>query len=84
MEIIRQPRAFWVGKTVITPDALVALNKEDVRLSLCRHADKLERDVALNDGVRVLSAYEDRNGTKFWIVTEADLSATTIFLPEEH
>ncbi len=30
------------------------------------------------------SGYHDRNGTKFWIITEADRSATTVLLPEDY
>ena len=30
------------------------------------------------------SAYELRDGTRIWIITEADRSVTTILLPEEY
>lgn len=33
---------------------------------------------------RVFSAYILDSGVKFWIITEADRSATTILLPEEY
>ena len=33
---------------------------------------------------RVLSAYRLKDGTKIWIITERDRSATTILLPEEY
>jgi hypothetical protein len=32
----------------------------------------------------VFSAYELRDGTRIWIITEADRSVTTILLPEEY
>ena len=35
-------------------------------------------------GGRVFSAYELRDGTRIWIITEADRSVTTILLPEEY
>ncbi|MBX3112762.1 MAG: hypothetical protein KF857_12235 [Fimbriimonadaceae bacterium] len=41
-------------------------------------------ELALADGTRLVSAYKDANGTKFWIITEADRSATTILLPEDY
>ena len=36
------------------------------------------------NGDRLLSVYQDRNGTRFWIITEADRSVTTILLPDEY
>ena len=38
----------------------------------------------LRDGERLLSIYHTLNGTKFYIITEADRSATTILLPSEY
>jgi hypothetical protein len=34
--------------------------------------------------MRILSAYLSANGTKFWIITEADRSVTTVLLPEDY
>lgn len=45
--------------------------------------DKQSNDDAVKYGNRVLSAYE-RNGEKFWIITEWDRSCTTLLLPEEY
>ena len=39
---------------------------------------------AVREGRRVLSAYGLRDGTRIWIITEADRSVTTILLPEEY
>jgi hypothetical protein len=39
---------------------------------------------AVRAGTRVFSAYELRDGTRIWIITEADRSVTTILLPEEY
>jgi hypothetical protein len=36
------------------------------------------------DGTRVFSAYELRDVTRIWIITEADRSVTTILVAEEH
>jgi len=36
---------------------------------------------AVREGRRVFSAYELRDGTRIWIITEADRSVTTILLP---
>jgi len=38
----------------------------------------------VREGRRVFSAYELRDGTRIWIITEADRSVTTILLPEEY
>jgi len=35
-------------------------------------------------GFRLLSAYHLSDGTKIWVITEADQSAKTILLPEEY
>ena len=38
----------------------------------------------LREGLRLVSAYHLPDGTKLWIITEADRSATTILLPDEY
>ncbi len=82
------------GVVRVTDGATDRLNKDDVRNALSRHIcgdwghveveDWIENDSSLRNGYRVLSAYADRNSQKFWIVTEADRSTTTIMLPEEY
>ena len=88
------PCSFSLGRVVITPNAAERLDPDDVALSLQRHAardwglccpqDAQANDDALRDGCRLLSAYRDRHGVKFWIITEADRSVTTILLPEDY
>jgi hypothetical protein len=39
---------------------------------------------ALKEGLRLLSAYHLKDGTKIWVITEWDRSATTVLLPEEY
>ena len=39
---------------------------------------------SLRIGERLLSAYTMSNGTRFWIITERDRSATTFLLPSEY
>jgi hypothetical protein len=46
--------------------------------------DALANDQALEGGGRLFSAYKLRDGTKIWIITEADRSSTCILLPEEY
>jgi hypothetical protein len=40
--------------------------------------------LSLTQSLRLFSVYHAANGTKFWIITEADRSATTILLPEDY
>ncbi len=85
---------FALGRTVITRGALAELTHEDVQRALTRHLrgdwgdlcedDKQANDDALRCGARLLSAYHTTTGLKFWIITEADRSATTVLLPEEY
>ncbi|HEV8353192.1 MAG TPA: hypothetical protein VGR24_03225 [bacterium] len=46
--------------------------------------DQLQNIRAVREGTRVFSAYELRDGTRIWIITEADRSTTTILLPKEY
>ena len=46
--------------------------------------DQLANLRAVREGSRVFSAYELRDGTRIWIITEADRSVTIILLPEEY
>lgn len=87
-------RGFSLGQVVATPGALETIPPEDVTTALARHAagdwgdvgpvDWQMNEMALEDGDRLFSAYFDGNGRKFWLITEADRSATTILLPEEY
>lgn len=86
--------SFPLERTVISPSAESLLNPEDVLLSLLRHAardwgdicpaQREENELSLREGFRLLSAYQDRNGTKFRIITEADRSVTAVLLPEDY
>lgn len=85
---------FALGRTVITAAALDALHAEDVDAAMKRHArgdwgevsqaDWAENELSLNQGFRLLSEYRDRNDQRFWIITEADRSATTVLVPEDY
>jgi hypothetical protein len=46
-------------------------------------SNRRQNEVALREGLRVLSSYEVPAG-RVWIITEADCSITTILLPEEY
>lgn len=46
--------------------------------------DRRENELSVKNGFRILSAYRTTNGTKLWVITEADRSSTTILLPSEY
>jgi hypothetical protein len=87
---------FSLGRTVATPGALEAFTSagETPFPYLARHAagdwgeldqdDKAENELAVKDGLRILSAYRLPDDTRIWVITEADRSVTTILLPEEY
>ena len=85
---------FALGRLVITSNACGLLNRIDVSRCLIRHMngdwgelcaeDKAENEFSLEKGFRILSSYRDRNSIGFWIITEADRSATTILLPDDY
>ena len=85
---------FPSGKVVSTQAAAKKIPQLVMLAALVRHLngdwgdvgphDKAANDRALRDGDRLLSAYHAPDGTKFWIITEADRSATTVLLPEDY
>jgi hypothetical protein len=85
---------FPLGQTVITSHADKVLVAEDYRACLRRHVtgdwgevceeDREENELSLREGFRLFSVYKDRLGTKFWIITEANRSLTTVLLPEDY
>lgn len=89
-----RPVKVKIEKTVITPDALERIGTACVMRALLRHSrgdwgevdehDRQANEAALKDGTRLLSVYRTADGMKFWVITEADRSATTILLPEEY
>jgi hypothetical protein len=87
---------FALGQTVMTQGAATAFTTTgDHPFSfLARHVygdwgeiseeDAAENEISVTQGFRVLSAYTLSDGTRIWIITEADRSVTTILLPEEY
>ena len=85
---------FPSGQIVITTNAQKTLHAEDVQSALARHLrgdwgdcgeeDREENELSLREGFRLLSVYHDRKNVKFWIISEADRSATTILLPDDY
>ena len=85
---------FPLGQIVATAQAMAALTREDIQLALQRHVEgdwgEVEKEdgeaneQGLLDGSRLLSVYESLAGVKFWIITEADPSVTTVLLPSDY
>jgi hypothetical protein len=90
------PARFPLGRIVITRNALNTLPSEDVHQALARHAagdwgdvceeDRQENEFSLDKHLRLFSVYHtsETPPRKFWIITEADRSATTVLLPEDY
>ena len=84
---------FPLGRLVITPAAAGQFTPEEIADGISRHArgdwgdispgDAAENERSLREGFRLLSAY-GRGDRRFWVITEADRSATTVLLPEDY
>ena len=93
-QLTPNPR-FSLGQLVATPGALEALNEINFLPAtlIKRHhhgdwgdlddEDKVANEEALANFDRIFSAYIIQN-VKFWVITEADRSVTTILLPSEY
>lgn len=92
--MIVEAQKFPLGKTVISRNALHALDADDVAAAMERHSrgdwgecseeDREENELAVDQEFRILSVYRDRKDVTFWIITEADRSITTVLLPEDY
>jgi len=84
---------FPLGDVVITTNARSILTTAEVTSALHRHAtgdwgdlcpEDAERNIeALHEGSRLLSAY-GKGKRRFWIITEADRTLTTILMPLDY
>lgn len=87
---------FPLGQIVATPAASSAFerNHQTPLEFLHRHthgdwgdlapSDQAANDHAVSHSERLLSAYRLKDGTKIWVITEADRSSTCALLPEEY
>ncbi len=87
---------FPLGQLMATPSALSTLVHLKVSpwMLVSRHVqgdwgdlddhDRRENERSLVQGTRLLSSYTLAGGTRIWVITEADRSATTLILPEEY
>ena len=82
---------FRIGKIISTTNALDQLTQDDILLAIGRHqagdwddGDSQANERALAEGMRLWSVYHAGSGVKFWLITEADRSHTTVLLPEDY
>jgi len=85
---------FKLGRVLTTPNASCRLTTEDILLGIRRHQagdwgdvndeDRQENELSLQEGFRLLSVYHSAKGVKFWIITEADRSASTVLMPDDY
>jgi hypothetical protein len=86
-------KRFAPGSVVATPGSVEALRAsgDDPLVLLQRHLwgdldehDRRENEFSVQRGWRLLSSYMLTNGTRLWVITEADRSCTTFLLPEDY
>lgn len=87
-------RQFKLGRIFMTPGIAESLDQSEVLHALRRHSrgdwgdvseeDRKENELSLNKAMRLFSVYHSSKGQKFWIITEANRSYTTVLLPEEY
>lgn len=92
--VILQNTRFPTGRIVITANAKDSLNTKDYNQGLSRHfqadwgdlceEDRQMNELALRKGGRLFSVYHTPEKVKYWVITEADYSATTVLLPEDY
>lgn len=85
---------FLPGRIVATPGVREAVSEEVLSAALERHLngdwgdvsdnDRAANKRALRDGTRLLSVYHAPDKTKFYVITEADRSTTTVLLPGDY
>ncbi len=85
---------FRLGKIVTTANAKSQLTQEDILMGIQRHQagdwgevseeDRRENELSLKEGFRLWSVYHSRTGLKFWVITEANRSSTSVLLPEDY
>jgi hypothetical protein len=84
---------FPLGKIVMTANAYRQLAAVAVVKALHRHAagdwgevcddDRKENELSLKEGFRLLSVH-GAGEQRFWIITEADRSVTTVLMPQDY
>jgi len=85
---------FELGNLYMTPGVQAEIPNDEVLKAIARHVtgdwgdvcpdDAAENEFAVGKHLRLFSVYHSTQGTKFWIITEADRTSTTALLPDEY
>ncbi len=85
---------FELGSIGMTPGVQTEVAVQEIIDAIRRHAqcdwgeldseDIETNDWSLKNAARLLSAYRSSTRVKFYIITEADRSSTTVLLPSEY
>jgi len=87
---------FPLGQIVATPGRWLHARERSIRLPVScpvmqsgtganwNQVISQSNEYSVAHGFRLLSSYQTDAGEALWIITEADRSATTLFLPEEY
>jgi hypothetical protein len=94
MNQMKSSKSFSLGRILLTAAVEEGIERSEIDAALGRHArgdwgdlcaaDVRQNELALREGERLFSAYTDRHDTEFYIITEADRSATTVLLPGDY
>ena len=86
-------RRFDLGRILITRSARAVLSDDEIRFALIRHRsgdwgevndqDALRNETALHNGDHLMSVFVSKRHIRFYLITEADRTLTTILLPHE-
>jgi len=95
-EALKNKPLFSLGMIVTTPGILSALerNQQTPAEFISRHLrgdfgdlcdeDKQANTEAIEQGLRLLSAYRLHDGERIWVITEQDRSSSCVLLPSEY
>jgi hypothetical protein len=87
---------FSLGSVYLTVGAREALENSNQTAAefLARHQsgdwgdvckdDKIENELSVKQGYRILSSYKTSKDVNIWVITEADRNPSTILLPSEY
>jgi hypothetical protein len=79
-----------LGRVVVTKTAFETIAPYDIGAAIGNHKncnwgavsdeDWVRNNEAVTQGHQIVSAYKSKAGERFWIITEADRSCTTVLL----
>lgn len=94
MRVFSVELRFNPGRLMITRNAKDVLPRMEIDTAINRHLqgdwgelcepDRKANEDALKNGGRLMSVYSTQGNVKFWIMTEADYSTTTVLLPSDY